>query len=96
MELVRDGDDILMRMEEYDAVRRFRMTDAAAGNERPSLHGTSRGRFDGATLVVTTKVDGRFSIPEVPAGAVTLRVAMIGYTPKSVTDVAIISKSAYA
>jgi hypothetical protein len=53
MELVRDGDDILMRMEEYDAVRRFHMGDTPA-DERPSLHGTSRGRFDGATLVVTT------------------------------------------
>ena len=29
MELVRDGDDILLRMEEYDTVRRIAMTDAA-------------------------------------------------------------------
>jgi hypothetical protein len=70
MELVRDGDDILMRMEEYDAVRRFRMTDAAAGDERPSLHGTSRGRWDGATLVVTTtSIDyGWFNGTGIPLG----------------------------
>jgi hypothetical protein len=70
MELVRDGDDILMRMEEYDAVRRFRMTAAAAGDERPSLHGMSRGRFDGATLVVTTtNIDyGWFNGTGIPLG----------------------------
>jgi hypothetical protein len=70
MELVRDGDDILMRMEEYDAVRRFRMTDAAAGDERPSLHGASRGRWDGATLVVTTtNIDyGWFNGTGIPLG----------------------------
>jgi hypothetical protein len=71
MELVRDGDDILMRMEEYDAVRRFRMADAAADDESPSLHGTSRGRWDGATLVVTTtNIDyGWFNGTGIPLGA---------------------------
>jgi hypothetical protein len=54
MEFVRDGDDILMKMEEYDAVRRIRMTDAAPPSERPSLHGSSRGRWESATLAVTT------------------------------------------
>jgi hypothetical protein len=54
MEFVRDGDDILMRMEEYDAVRRIRMTSGSAGDASPSLLGTSHGRWDGATLVVTT------------------------------------------
>lgn len=54
MELVRDGDDILMRMEEYDAVRRFHMTARSTGGAEPSLHGTSHGRWDGPTLVVTT------------------------------------------
>jgi hypothetical protein len=54
IEFVRDGDDILLRMEEYDTVRRITMTSAAARNEGPTLLGTSRGRWDGETLVVTT------------------------------------------
>jgi hypothetical protein len=54
MEFVRDGDDILMRMEEYDAVRRIRMTAAPFATRAPTLNGTSHGRWDGATLVVTT------------------------------------------
>jgi outer membrane receptor protein involved in Fe transport len=43
----------------------------------------------GTSLSTTTKVDGRFSLSDVPAGTVTLRVAMIGYGPKSVTDVVV-------
>ena len=54
MELVRDGDDILMRMEEYDTVRRIKMTSAAPSNAGATLLGDSRGRWDGETLVVTT------------------------------------------
>ena len=41
----------------------------------------------GTTRLTTTKVDGRYALADVPAGAVILRVAMIGYTPKSVTEV---------
>ncbi len=41
----------------------------------------------GTTLSTLTKVDGRYALAAVPAGTVTLRVAMIGYGPKSVTDV---------
>lgn len=53
MELVRDGDDILIRMEEYDTVRRVVMTgDTPTG--AASLLGASRGRWDGLVLVVTT------------------------------------------
>jgi hypothetical protein len=59
MELAKDGADILLRMEEYDAVRRFAMAgppDAAKRNA-PSL-GVSVGRWDGGTLVVaTTDID---------------------------------------
>jgi hypothetical protein len=54
IELVRDGDDILLKMEEYDTVRRIRMTDAPAGGAVRTLLGSSHGRFDGAALVVTT------------------------------------------
>jgi hypothetical protein len=54
MEFVRDGDDILMRMEEYDAVRRIRMTGDPVGDAPASLYGFSHGRWAGTTLVVTT------------------------------------------
>ena len=54
IELVRDGDDILLRMEEYDTVRRFRMSSAAASNTPATLLGDSYGQWDGETLVVTT------------------------------------------
>jgi hypothetical protein len=68
VEFVRDGDDILMRMEEYDTVRRFVMTNAPAGAR--GLLGTSRGRWDGATLVVvTTNIDyGWFNATGIPLG----------------------------
>jgi hypothetical protein len=32
-------------------------------------------------------VDGRFTIPRVPAGTVTLQARLIGYTPKTVTGI---------
>jgi hypothetical protein len=71
MELVRAGDDILMRMEEYDAVRRIRMSDAPIADEPYALHGISRGRWVGATLVVTTtNIDYRwFNGTGIPLGA---------------------------
>lgn len=80
MEFVRDGDDILMRMEEYDAVRRIRMT-AAAGDERPTALGVSRGRWDGAVLAVTTtNIDYRWfngtGIPLGPNAATEERFAL--------------------
>jgi len=43
----------------------------------------------GTELSTTTKVDGRYALSNVPAGIVTLRVAMIGYGPKSVTNVVV-------
>jgi len=54
MELVKDGDDILMRMEEYDTVRRIKMSSTAPSNPAATPLGDSRGRWDGETLVVTT------------------------------------------
>jgi hypothetical protein len=54
IELVKDGDDILLRMEEYDTVRRIKMSGAAASNAGATPLGESRGRWDGETLVVTT------------------------------------------
>ena len=53
MEFVREGSDILLRLEEQDVVRRIRMeseTDSMAS----SPYGHSIGRWDGDTLVVTT------------------------------------------
>lgn len=54
IEIVKDGDDILVRMEEYDTVRRIEMSGAATSSGGATLLGDSRGRWDGATLVVTT------------------------------------------
>jgi hypothetical protein len=54
IELARDGDDIVLRMEEYDTVRRFKMSGAATNNAGATPLGESRGRWDGETLVVTT------------------------------------------
>ena len=41
----------------------------------------------GTTLGVQTGVDGRFSLPRVNAGTVTIQVRRIGYVPKSVTGI---------
>jgi uncharacterized protein DUF6152 len=54
IELAKDGDDILLRLEEYDTVRRIRMSSAAPTNAGATLLGDSRGRWDGEALVVTT------------------------------------------
>ncbi len=39
----------------------------------------------GTTIGTTTGVDGRYNIPRVPAGTVTLQARRIGYAPKTVT-----------
>jgi hypothetical protein len=59
IELVRDGNDILLKMEEYDAVRRFAMTRAAPNvtGARPLL-GVSHGHWEGPVLVVSTTAIG--------------------------------------
>lgn len=55
MELVAAGDEILLKLEEYDTVRRIVMVgDAASHSDPTSILGVSRGRWDGAALVVTT------------------------------------------
>jgi hypothetical protein len=54
IELVSDGDDILLKMEEYDTVRRITMSDAPGNAAAPTLLGTSRGRWEGPVLVVAT------------------------------------------
>jgi hypothetical protein len=59
MEFVQQGDDILLRLEEYDSARTIHMAgpDAeptAAAREPASALGYSTGGWDGRTLVVTT------------------------------------------
>jgi hypothetical protein len=55
MEFVRDGGDILLHMEEYDAVRTIHMGEEAAPPGAPlSAFGYSVGRWEGRSLVVTT------------------------------------------
>jgi hypothetical protein len=54
MEFVRDGDRITMRLEEYDSVRTIHMNPKTAAPAGHTLHGFSRGRWEGNTLVVET------------------------------------------
>ena len=71
MELVDKGDTILMRMEEYDAVRTFHLKGAADPAKQPkALQGYSVGRWEGQTLVVeTSRIDWRYFDPSgVPLG----------------------------
>jgi hypothetical protein len=58
IELVKDGDDILLKMEEYDTVRRIVMSDAPGNAGARTLLGTSRGRWEGPALVVSTTAVG--------------------------------------
>jgi len=54
MEFIREGEDIVLYLEEQDSVRRIHMTaDAAPGVVRTPM-GYSAGRWEGETLVVTT------------------------------------------
>ena len=54
VEFVRDGDRILMRIEEYDSLRVIHMSPDAQPPAEHSQFGFSRGRFEGETLVVET------------------------------------------
>jgi len=54
IELVKDGDDILLRLEEYDTVRRIKMSAGRPSNTAATILGDSSGRWDGDALVVTT------------------------------------------
>jgi hypothetical protein len=71
IELVKDGDDVLLRMEEYDTVRRIRMSSTAPSSTVATLLGESSGRWDGETLVVTTTNLGYrwFNGTGIPLGA---------------------------
>lgn len=55
LEFVRAGDVILIRMEEYDTVRRIHMSpDSTPTDDQQSLLGYSTGYWDDETLVVST------------------------------------------
>ncbi|NIW24570.1 MAG: hypothetical protein GWN29_08385, partial [Gammaproteobacteria bacterium] len=54
IELIDRGDEIHMRIEEYDLVRIIHMNGAPSPTEPASILGDSTGRWDGDTLVVTT------------------------------------------
>jgi hypothetical protein len=56
IEFVQDGDNIVLYLEEQDAVRRIRMPPQSSNeeDEAASPYGKSVGRWDGTTLEVTT------------------------------------------
>jgi len=59
IEIAKDGDDIVLKLEEYDTMRHIAMTPSSAPSKRnePRL-GQSTGRWDGPVLVVeTTDID---------------------------------------
>ena len=54
MELTKQGDDILMAIEEYDVRRVIHMSPTAVAPAEHTQFGFSRGHWDGTTLVVET------------------------------------------
>jgi len=54
VEFSKKGDQIIMRLEEYDSVRTIRMNPKDVAPPAHTLFGYSRGRWEGTTLVVET------------------------------------------
>jgi hypothetical protein len=54
IEFVKESDAIILRMEEYDTVRRIELSKKPSPGAPPRLLGYSTGRWDGRTLIVTT------------------------------------------
>ena len=54
MEIVMQGDDILLLLEEYDTIRTIHFGSQSPANHPPSLLGYSVGSWEGDTLVVET------------------------------------------
>lgn len=55
MEIVEDGDEIVLRIEEYDTIRTIHMAGGDnPADKAPSMLGYSTGRWDGESLIVTT------------------------------------------
>lgn len=84
LEFVKKGDDILLRLEEYDTVRTIVMKPDAKFNTLPkTLLGRSKGTWEGDTLVVTTdRIDWPYfdpsGIPQGPSSSIVER-----FTPTS-------------
>jgi hypothetical protein len=76
MEFVKKGDDILLRLEEYDTVRTIVMKPDAKFDGLPkTLLGRSKGTWEGDTLVVTTnRIDWAYidpsGVPQGPASSI--------------------------
>jgi TonB-dependent receptor-like protein/carboxypeptidase family protein len=60
-----------------------RILDAGTGSGLPDVG----IQIVGTTLGATSGIDGRYSVPNVPAGTVTIQVRRIGYAPKSITGI---------
>jgi len=54
VEFSKKGDQIIMRLEEYDSVRTIHMNPKDVAPPAHTLFGYSRGRWEGTTLVVET------------------------------------------
>jgi len=54
MDFAKDGDKIIMRLEEYDTVRTIHMNPSAVAPAEHTLYGFSRGRFEGNAFVIET------------------------------------------
>jgi hypothetical protein len=54
MEFIKEGDKIVMRLEEYDTVRTIHMNPKDVAPPAKTLFGYSRGHWEGTTLVVET------------------------------------------
>ena len=84
LEFVKKGDDILLRLEEYDTVRTLVMKPDAKFAALPkTLLGRSKGRWEGETLVVTTeRIDWPYIDPSgIPQGASSSIVERFTPTP---------------
>ena len=71
MEFVRSGDDIVLRLEEYDASRSIHMAPGATDDDQPATKlGYSIGHWEGDTLVVeTTRISWPyFDVVGIPLG----------------------------
>ena len=84
IEFVDRGDEIHMRIEEYDLVRVISMADDESSNGRaPTILGSSRGKWEGETLLVTTSnlswrySFGQIGIPQSPSVTLTERFTVI-------------------
>jgi len=54
VDFTRDGEDIVMHIEEYDSIRRIHMSPDAVAPAEHTLMGFSRGSWEGTVLVVET------------------------------------------